>query len=197
MRICGLLMTMKKYLPILYPLSWLLLAASLITAAINTLEVIRLDNQNDLISQLQEGQDINANELASALPETRLARATYLQKQHKAQDALENLSLILNQGDTKLQAKTRYNVGNIYLRQAIDQVESGHIDEAKTLVTLAKQSYKEALMRDSSFWDAKYNLEVAMRLLPDFDCINIEEPPADQKVNPLWTTVPGFPRGLP
>lgn len=191
----------KKLLPrlssILYPVSWLLLVTSLLIAAIDALEVIRLDNQNDLIRQLKEGQDINANELASALPETRLARASYLQRQHKPQDALENLSLILNQGDAKLQAKIRYNLGNIYLHKAISQVESGHADEAKTLVTLAKQNYREALMRDSDFWDAKYNLEIAMRLLPDFDRINIEEPPSDQKVNPLWTTVPGFPRGLP
>lgn len=181
----------------IYPFSWLVLLISIITAAINLLEVYRLNHENGLMAQLQAGQDINANDLATAIPHTRLARAAYLQKQKRQQEAIESLSLILNREDVKFQAKTRYNLGNIYLRQAVDQVEAGHFDEAKTLVTLAKQAYREALLRDSGFWDAKYNLEVAMRLLPDFDRINIEEPPTEQPKNPLWTSVPGFPRGLP
>lgn len=181
----------------LYSLAWLVLGISLFTAIINAIEGYKLSRENGLIEQLLEDQDINANELVSSLPETRLARAAYLQKQQRQQDALESLSLILNRGNASFQAKTRYNLGNIYLLQAINQVEAGHPDEAKTLVTLAKQSYRESLLRDSTFWNAKYNLEVAMRLLPDFDRINIEEPPSAQPQNPLWTTLPGFPRGLP
>jgi mxaK protein len=181
----------------LYPLAWLILGVSLFAALVNGVEGYQLHRENALIAQLLEGQDVDANVLVSSFPETRLARAAYLQKQQRQQEALESLSLILNRGDAAFQAKTRYNLGNHYLRQAIDQVEAGHSEEAKTLVTLAKQSYRDSLLRDSQFWDAKYNLEVAMRLLPDFDRINIDEAPPEQPQNPLWTSVPGFPRGLP
>jgi mxaK protein len=182
----------------LYSFAWLALGISLFAAVVSALDGYTMSKENRLIEQLLNGEDITANELVSAMPETRLARAAaLLQKQQQQQDALESLSMILNRGDIRLQAKTRYNLGNIYLRQAISQVEAGHPDEAKTLVTLAKQAYREALLRDSAFWDAKYNLEVAMRLLPDFDRINVDENQGEQPKNPLWTTVPGFPRGLP
>lgn len=65
-------------------------------------------------------------------------------------------------------------------------------------MTLAKQAYRQALALDSGFWDAKYNLELAMRLLPEFDRISPTELDDDAaKPSQLWTTVPGFPRGLP
>lgn len=192
-----ILVLLPRLSSMLYPLTWLVFLISATTAAVSLVDAYQRNRENGLMAQLQTGQDINVNELASSMPETRLARAAYLQKQKRQPDALESLSLIFNRGDANFQAKTRYNLGNIYLRQAIDQVEAGHPEEAKTLVTFAKQAYRAALLCDSGFWDAKYNLEVAMRLLPDFDRINTEEPLTDQPKNPLWTSVPGFPRGLP
>jgi mxaK protein len=50
---------------------------------------------------------------------------------------------------------------------------------------------------NSGFWDAKYNLEVAMRLLPEMNRVNIGDDEPENKKSKLWTTVPGFPRGLP
>ncbi len=180
-----------------HTLALLVLGLSLITMVIDSWHWYNTRRENGWITALLNGNDIDLSDISSARPETRLARAGYLRKHYLPQEALATLSLILNQGDKQLQAKTRYNLGNIYLSQAIEQVEASHIDEARILATLAKQSYREALLRDSGFSDAKYNLEVAMRLLPDFDRINIEEEPGQQPKNPLWTTVPGFPRGLP
>jgi mxaK protein len=97
-----------------------------------------------------------------------------------------------------LQAQSRYNLGNVYLNQAMIEVEAGRINQAMPLLTLAKQAYRQALALDSSFWDAKYNLELAMRLLPEFDRISQTEADDDAaKPSELWTTLPGFPRGLP
>jgi len=66
-------------------------------------------------------------------------------------------------------------------------------------VELAKDAYKKALRLDPNHWDSKYNLEVAMRLLPEMDRIRREdgEEENDEEEGALWTTVPGFPRGLP
>jgi mxaK protein len=185
---------MKRFV---HQLIWVVFIASGLLAVLISWSWLGVFQQNTLISELLEGRDAAVVNLSSAPPEVRLARAVYLVKQHRPEDALATLSAILDQGDSQLQGKTRYNLGNLYLSQAIAQVDAARTDEARTSVTLAKQVYKQALQRDSQFWDAKYNLETAMRLLPDFDRINIEDESGQQPKNPLWTTVPGFPRGLP
>ncbi|MBM3654860.1 MAG: MxaK protein, partial [Alphaproteobacteria bacterium] len=48
------------------------------------------------------------------------------------------------------------------------------------------------------YWDAKYNLDVAVRLVrdfPDFERKSGDELSADPKK--LWTDIPGKPKGLP
>ncbi len=80
----------------------------------------------------------------------------------------------------------------------MELAESMQINEATALASLAKQAYRQALALDSQYWDAKYNLEVAMRLLPEMDRITMQDDePAPQEKVKLWATVPGFPRGLP
>lgn len=185
---------MKRFV---HQLIWVVFIASGLLAVLISWSWVGLARQNALIGELLAGQDAVIANLSSVPPEVRLARAHYLVKQHRPEDALATLSAILDQGGGQLQAKIRYNLGNLYLNQAIAKVDAARIDEARTSVTLAKQVYKQALQRDSQFWDAKYNLETAMRLLPDFDRINIEDESGQQPKNPLWTTVPGFPRGLP
>lgn len=185
---------MKRFV---HQLIWVAFAASGLLAVLISGSWVGVARQNALIGELLAGHDAAIATLSSASPEVRLAKAIYLVKQHRPEDALATLSAILEQGDARLQAKIRYNLGNLYLSQAIVQVDAARLDEARTSVTLAKQVYKQAMQRDSQFWDAKYNLETAMRLLPDLDRINIEDENSQQPKNPLWTTVPGFPRGLP
>ncbi len=185
---------MKRFV---HQLIWVAFASSGLLAVLISGSWVGVSQKNALIKELLASRDTAIASLSSAPPEVRLARAIYLVKQHRAEDALATLSAILDQGDSPLQAKIRYNLGNLYLNQAIAQVDAARLDEARTSVTLAKQAYKQALQRDSQFWDAKYNLETAMRLLPDWDRVNIEDENGQQPKNPLWTTVPGFPRGLP
>ncbi|RLA02555.1 MAG: MxaK protein, partial [Gammaproteobacteria bacterium] len=62
--------------------------------------------------------------------------------------------------------------GNIHLRdaQALAASDTGRI----ALVSLAKQDYRTALLINSSLWDARYNLELALLMVP--------EEPAENKV---------------
>lgn len=53
-------------------------------------------------------------------------------------------------------------------------------DQALPLLELAKEQYRELLRRDPGFWDARYNLERAQRLLPD-PVDNDLEPTAAQR----------------
>jgi mxaK protein len=162
-----------------------------------TWTLVGISQSNQSITDLAAGKDVPLEKIVNAAPEVRLARAMVFKKQQRYDEALATLNLILDAPDPALQAKIRYNLGNIYLHLAVVKTEAMAINEAMPLVALAKQAYRQALALDSQFWDAKYNLEVAMRLLPEMDKVsNAEESPVNQK-SQLWTTVPGFPRGLP
>jgi mxaK protein len=170
----------------------------MLLSAFQCWSLYRIHRQNQWMAEMSEGHDIAIDKLMMAAPEVRLARAVYLRQKQRYSEALDTLSLIVGQGDSRLQSKSRYNLGNVYLAQAMAEVEAGRINQAMPLLTLAKQAYRQALTLDSGFWDAKYNLELAMRLLPEFDRISPTEPDNDAaRPSQLWTTLPGFPRGLP
>ncbi|MCQ8180169.1 MxaK protein [Methylomonas sp. SURF-1] len=177
---------------------WTALAAALAVALSQAWLWAGIAGQNRLIGQLLAGRDVAVEDFANADPALRLARAVYLRKAGRYDDALATLNLLLQQAPPALRAQARYNLGNLYLTQAQEKLKAGGVDSATPLVGLAKQAYREALAADPGFWDAKYNLEVAMRLLPEMDRINSgnQEDDGSQK-SELWTSLPGFPRGLP
>jgi mxaK protein len=177
---------------------WGLLIFALIGALQSSYSIYQNSQTNQLISQLNQGKDISPTEIKNAAPELQLARGSYLKNKHRYNEAQAALSPIIDQGSVKNRAISRYNLGNTYLEQAIEMAESMQINEATSLAGLAKQAYRQALALDSKNWDAKYNLEVAMRLLPEMDRLTMEEDdPVPQEKAKLWATVPGFPRGLP
>ena len=180
-----------------HALIWAALATSIAAVLFHAGSVYFIHQENRLIQQLLSGHDVEVNKVMIGPPELRLARAIYFKQKHRYDEALATLSLILDKGDRPFQAKARYNLGNLYLEQAIRKAESMNINEALPLAGLAKQAYRQALQLDSRNWDAKYNLEVAMRLLPEMDKINSPDDSPNKQKAQLWTTVPGFPRGLP
>jgi len=177
---------------------WALLMISLMVVFFQAMSLFSLYRNNQLLDALVTGKDVDVSQVISGKPELRLARAYYLKQKHRYDEALATLSLILDQGDNRFKATVFYNLGNIYLEQAVAKVEIMAMNEALPLAGLAKQAYRKALALDSGFWDAKYNLEVAMRLLPEMDRLNMQDDePTNNQQSQLWTTVPGFPRGLP
>ncbi|MBS3963941.1 MAG: MxaK protein [Methylomonas sp.] len=190
-----------------HKLIWAALLASVLLATSQAWTIYRIHHHNTLIEAWlghAAQRDIDHDDLRSITPQTdappelHLAQAIYL-KQHQFHDqALAALSRLVGQGNSRLQSQSRYNLGNFYLSQAMTEIDQGRINQALPLLTLAKQAYRQALRLDTGFWDAKYNLEVAMALLPEFDRISQEKPDDDaSKPSQLWTTLPGFPRGLP
>lgn len=79
------------------------------------------------------------------------------------------------QAHPRLGVAARYNSANLLLRQAIalrsaepaTAFAAAPGGQALPLIELAKEQYRELLRRDPGFWDARYNLERAQRLLPD------------------------------
>tara|TARA_R110000772_G_scaffold254258_1_gene370193 strand:+ start:230 stop:766 length:537 start_codon:yes stop_codon:yes gene_type:complete len=86
-------------------------------------------------------------------------------EQDKAESALERLTTVLGTDDSELAAAAYFNRGNIHLREAQAMATD---DTARiSLVGLAKQDYRNALLLNSSFWDARYNLELALQMVPE------------------------------
>jgi mxaK protein len=105
---------------------------------------------------------------ADHLPlEARLARAVALSRLDY-DGALAAYKAIIQSNREDLRRIALYDLGNLHLRQAI---QSGLADEAQSLplTELAKQSYRDLLRRDPTDWDARYNLERALRLAPEED----------------------------
>jgi tetratricopeptide (TPR) repeat protein len=100
-------------------------------------------------------------------PEARLARAVALSRLDY-DGALAAYKSIIQSNREDLHRLALYDLGNLHLRQA---VQYGLADEAQSLplTELAKQSYRDLLRRDPTDWDARYNLERALRLAPEED----------------------------
>lgn len=59
-----------------------------------------------------------------------------------------------------------YNLGNLYMRQGLTGKHNGKSDYLPD-IELAKQRYRDVLKRRSDDWDARYNLEQALRIAPE------------------------------
>jgi mxaK protein len=113
------------------------------------------------------------------LPEARLTRAVELSKSDY-DGALSVYKSIVQSGREDLRRAALYDLGNLHLEHALQMS-----DEAQSLplIELAKQSYREELRRDPNDWDARYNLERALRLAPeeDEDLEDNEPPPRKER----------------
>jgi mxaK protein len=139
-----------------------------------------------------------AEPAANPDPALILAQAAFYQGHGDKDQALERLQWVAERAGPGLKTIAFYNAGNLHLRLALAAAEAGRADPAMAEAELAKEAYRRALTLQPEFWDAKYNLEVAMRLLPEMDRIDGgEEQPEDRQPKKLWGSLPGFPRGLP
>jgi mxaK protein len=112
-------------------------------------------------------------------PEARLARAVALARLDY-DGALAAYKSIIQSNREDLRRIALYDLGNLNLRQA---VQYGLADEAQSLplTELAKQGYRDLLRRDPTDWDARYNLERALRLAPEEDDASEDTAPPDPR----------------
>ena len=89
-----------------------------------------------------------------------------------------------------------YDLGNLYLREALRVQASGAGASALPLFELAKESYRAVLLERPALWDAKFNLELALRAAPDPDPDDSGAPPILTGERSV-TTMRAFTLGLP
>jgi mxaK protein len=122
------------------------------------------------ILQLVHAQEINASIRdggAPEVPEGRLTRAVALSKKDY-DGALATYKAIVQSGREDLRRVALYDLGNLHLQQAL-RVGQSDEEQSLPLIELAKQSYRDELRRNPNDWDARYNLERALRLAPEED----------------------------
>lgn len=172
------------------------LLASTLTTSFEIVEWRSVVATNEVIESLYAGRDIHVD--AAARPEALLARIAFLTKRNQLDPARGLLESLDRAGDASTRARAHYLVANAVLRTALEHIEESELEAAGPFVNLAKREYRRALQLNPEFWDAKYNIDVAARLVrdfPDFERKSGDELSADPKK--LWTDIPGKPKGLP
>ncbi|HEX3139959.1 MAG TPA: MxaK protein [Rhizobacter sp.] len=167
-----------------------LLALLLAVAAIDAARTWRQQRWNEAI---ETGTPRNG--MGVAPPEMQFAQA-YAQAASGATDEALNRYRAL-QGDSALGQAARYNSANLLMRQAREVRAGAQPGQALPLIELAKETYREVLRNDPGFWDARYNLERAQRLLPDPDEAEAAPPGSPRGAERAATTMRGYSPGLP
>lgn len=141
---------------------WLLVsvaAISLLIAARAGLSLWQTNKVNDFISNPSNYEQIPEHAKAQ------FAQAYSEAQQDQISQALERLTEVVTTKDTNLQAAAYFNRGNIHLRKAQMLMSDGK-NELSSL-ELAKQDYRTALLINSSLWDVRFNLELALLMAPE------------------------------
>jgi mxaK protein len=142
----------------------------------------------------------------AATPETAsaaaaLARAQVLVREGRpgsGDAALELYRQVEAEGSVVLRRIARYDTANLYMRQAQQEIDRGESARAVPLIELAKGIYRGLLREEPADWDLRYNLERAVRILPEEDpdaADMMQAAPENSERAP--TTMRGTSLGLP
>ena len=156
----------------------------------------RADSANRSIAALEAGTDRAVGTEAPA--PLLLARVGYLAGHGRLEETEPLVAALDRAGAADAASRARYRIANARMRAAFALLTRGALDKAGPQVTLARQDYRRALRDRPDFWDAKFNLDVASRLIRDYPELNRtdgDELHAEPKK--IWTDIPGQPRGGP
>jgi mxaK protein len=150
--------------------------------------------------QLNQANRINAA-IASASaapgnePQAQLAQAISLARAGKFTAALKAYKALLDAND-EVRLPALYNLGNLNMREALKNGQA-EAQRALPLIELAKQSYRDDLRSNPADWDARYNLERALWLSPEYDDPILQRNQAPVHSEHAMSTLQGAKMDLP
>ena len=150
---------------------------------------------NRTIHALKSNHDVAVS--TNAPPELLLARVEFLLAHDRVDEVQPYVEGLDKTGSDALRATAHFNFANGRLRQGFDEISADRLEKAGPYVVLSREEYRRTLTLDPEKWDAKFNLDVASRLVRDFPAF--ERTMGDEVKTPkkLWTDIPGKPEGLP
>jgi mxaK protein len=157
--------------------------------------LVRDRARNHMIAALTQNHDIAvAPDSASKLL---FARAYFLIVHRRLDEAQALVSRFDLRGSDKARARLHYDLGNGRLLAAFDKIDSADYDAAGALVGLAQENYIEAMRLDPDEWNARYNFDVAARLVRQYPSFVNTPDPRRHGPRPIWTELPNVPQGEP
>ena len=153
-------------------------------------------------SQLYRAERINTA-IASAdasgadrtLPQVQLAHALALARAGKYTAALKAYKSLVDTRD-EIRLPALYDLGNLNMREALKNGQ-GEALRFMPLIELAKQSYRDELRSNPDDWDARYNLERALWLAPEYDDPMLERSQTPVRSEHAMSTLQGAKIDLP
>jgi len=180
--------------------SWRIAAALLALAALAGLDLYRLSaiaRWNERIAAIESAA---ANASAALEPnapmEARFALARAAAQQGEVTRAVA-LYRDVAQARPDLSGAALFDAANALLREADRLVASSDRLAARPLLELAKATYREALRHEAGRWDARYNLERALRAAPEDGSADDAPLPMPADSERAATTMRAFTLGLP
>jgi len=131
----------------------------------------------------------------SRVPQAQLARALSLARSGQFTAALKVYKSLLDETDD-IRLPALYDLGNLNMRQALKNGQ-GEAQRFMPLIELAKQSYRDDLRSNPEDWDARYNLERALWLSPEYDDPMLERNQAPVRSEHAMSTLQGAKIDLP
>ena len=161
-------------------------------AAVDAWQLVRIQRWNRAIA---DGSIVEAR---GPLPaEARFAQAYFLEQRGQHQDALARYQELERNARRDLAEAGKYNSANVYLRWALELREQEGAPPAMPLLELAKRTYRDLLRATPEHWEARYNLERALRLAAETEETEVSEGPPPLNSERAVTTMRGFTLGLP
>lgn len=141
----------------------------------------RVSQVNRAIASADQGMGVGktriGDELAGA-PQVVLANAVALSRQGDHDAAIRAYNSLISRGAVDDFGRAAlFDLGNLYLRRGMGR-GNGDDQTLLPMIELAKERYRDVLRMDPADWDARYNLERALRLAPEE-----EETFADDELN--------------
>lgn len=158
----------------------------------------RAQQDNRLIADLAADLDREPGRHASA--QALLARANYLLRHDRLEEAQNLGDVPAVRGTATIRAAIYYNLANARLRIAQSMISRQQTDRALSLISLANEEYRQALRLTPDDWNIRYNLDYAMRMVQDTPRMQLEQEGELERQpsrKQSWTDLPSLPKGLP
>ena len=171
----------------------ILLVVLIVAFAVNAAYLYRINSINQ---SLKNPATLQISDQSSAYQI--FAKAWYLAGQGDYQTALQMYNRIENDSDKRLVEKVKFNMGTLYLRQAAQHWNSKGVwayTEVTTLRSFAEKSLTDAVRLNKSNWNARYNLEYALRIKPPPK--EVEKADWTGRRSSVHAIYPGIPGGGP